>query len=71
MSKELTPWFPGDAEPIRAGVYETRISRRKTFQHWNGVFWGVYSPTPDVAERFRFTPSSFRSPRWRGLAKKP
>lgn len=71
MSKKLTPWFPGDVKPVRAGVYETdseQIGGTRTFQRWTGKQWGLCTSDASFAPPFM---SAYQNPKWRGLAKKP
>lgn len=73
MSKKLTPWFLADRHlPRRIGVYQTKIEagHRNTFQHWNGIFWGVYVADAESALRFKETRSAHQFPKWRGLVVK-
>ncbi len=68
----LTDWFPKNVKPIHVGVYRTDASYTgmKTYQHWNGTFWGMFAPTPAVANRYKDTPSMHSRPRWCGLKEK-
>jgi len=67
----LTKWFPASVKPVRKGAYETSaVSGCETYQHWNGVFWGMYAPSPERASESAYSESvsSEQNVEWRGLA---
>jgi hypothetical protein len=70
---KLTPWFSGDQKPVRVGVYRRNIFGKgiASYSYWNGKFWGLYSPMPDVASSLSW--KNFRSKvqnlPWRGVMK--
>jgi len=73
MKPKLTPWFPGEVNPVRVGVYERGndgIPLPYPFYEWNGEFWvGIGSDSPDkLIGRNR---SVFQGIQWRGLAEDP
>ena len=76
MSKnsKLTPWFDGSAaKPFRIGVYMLLSDSDIGYQHWNGVRWGIWETTPEMAEAHCHVASTayFQNDKWRGLAQKP
>lgn len=77
MSKKqpkLTPWFPGDVNPARIGVYEKDFGCANDYQYWDGSRWHYGDNTPEktvkklTVRSAAFIPSSRP---WRGLAVKP
>lgn len=68
MSKKqpkLTPWFPPEVKPVRAGLYETRtFPGFSSLRHWNGSWFGCVF---DMHERS----ASSDDFEWRGLAEPP
>ena len=76
MSKKpkLTPWIDGSAEkPFLLGVYMLLSGNRSGYQHWDGVQWGIWATTPEMAKKYRNTPANlyYQNDNWRGLAQKP
>lgn len=79
MSKKLTPWFPGDMEPVRKGWYEVRavgLNHRhrghlsgRPFRYWTGHRWMTASP--NLSWAFSSIFGSDPAHQWRGLAEKP
>lgn len=70
MSEELTPWFPPETKPHRAGVYQTRTPNTDSFdifQHWNGKSWGCCCYTPHKAYSRREYASFYQNNEWRGI----
>jgi len=68
---KLTPWFPANVKPVRAGVYEVEsLNHFKLYRYWDGRRWRAGAHTPDRAiQKFRI--SGLPSPdvvSWRGLA---
>lgn len=69
MSKKLTPWFPGDVKPVRAGYYErdwdgdgNRFGLLSDY--WDGRAWrNVYRHQVMAQARH-----STQNLPWRGLA---
>lgn len=76
---KLTDWFPGDVNPTREGVYETRTEWRgapagRFYRYWDGVNWFGGMSTVDGAlnhEGARSEPTSFDIVQWRGIDKQP
>lgn len=73
MSKEMTPWFPGDVKPVRVGAYQTdgETGDPECFQHWDGTTWGYLAFCAEEAAPSDGFPSQRQNSKWRGLAKKP
>jgi len=76
MSKKLklTPWFDGSAvKPFRIGVYMLLSESNIGYQHWNGVRWGSWAKTPEIAVKISHLVAHpyFQNDKWRGLAQKP
>jgi hypothetical protein len=64
--QKLTPWFPAEVDPVRAGVYEVSQTGRISRAVWDGVRWktdGFYGT--DNLSWF------FWGDKWRGLAEPP
>ena len=72
MSKQkLTPWFGGEINPARPGVYQTRPHTRTTlplYQSWDSEMWGGWASSIEEAHDNRKYCSRQQSPKWRGLA---
>jgi len=76
---KLTPWYPGNVKPARAGVYEVkrRIARCAIYRYFDGKRWYYGGVDPkDAMYEFRIWkrfPHSQTPPKqqWRGLARKP
>ena len=68
----LTPWFPGDVQPVRAGVYQVEAMSWELvlYAHWSRRGWGWPSITLNVAASHLYRKHKFASSRgeWRGLA---
>jgi hypothetical protein len=72
-SAELTPWFPGDVKPARAGVYERKYGtfyEERGYSRWDGRHWyfrnsRINSAAIDPAISIN------QSRQWRGLAHPP
>lgn len=63
--KKLTPWFPSNTTPARAGFYDTRFSKLQGHvfrRYWNGQEWTSSADTGALI---------FQDRQWRGLAEKP
>ena len=76
MSKKLklTDWFEGfTVKPSRKGVYMLLSDLDIGYQHWNGVRWGGWAKTPEMAVRIRnrLADVYYQHDNWRGLAQKP
>jgi len=76
MSKKLTPWFPKNKKPHRAGVYETRINfsiggTLNRYQHWNGRRWGAFATSVREARGNMHFASAYQDNKWRGLTERP
>ena len=73
MSGKLTPWFPGDVNPVREGVYqrlfdEDTEDEAVVFSRFDGVDWFTWADSPDRA-LVRIAKSPFKhGVKWRGLA---
>jgi hypothetical protein len=78
-SEKLTPWFPGNVPPARAGVYELRGSCDNGGQFArfeNGVWYFRHASLQfargESQESFRPTPRDRGLvDQWRGLAQEP
>ena len=77
MSKKLTPWFPGDVNPFRVGVYEIYGSSftGRVFRVWNGNGWGSTLSSPSGVDSLQcvqcvtyYWPGEDMTG-WRGLTK--
>jgi hypothetical protein len=68
---KLTPWFPANVKPVRAGVYEIS-STTPWYRYWDGANWCAGERTPWEAEKLELLPLvvAFAEP-WRGLAEEP
>jgi hypothetical protein len=68
---KLTPWFPGDMNPARPGVYQQRdgFGREIGYQRWDGFRWYIWYRTPQKAADST-TPAALSGQfkDWRGLA---
>lgn len=67
--KLLTPWFPAEVKPVRAGWYQRKWEVPRLCNepdYFDGLHWfhGYGGDTPS-------TYVSSMDLRWRGLAKKP
>ena len=70
MSKEkLTPWFPGNVKPARAGVYETKLGLFGGYSRWTGKFRTDTEQTKKDANRCSLRGAQAKQ--WRGLATPP
>jgi hypothetical protein len=77
MSRKLTPWFPADVKPVRAGIYFVRqlhndckseIVIFEGYCYWSGSRWGSASGTKAGAEKLKGD-RGFQNKPWRGLTK--
>ena len=61
-----TPWFPGDAKPVRDGVYEREwvAVLHPIPSLWNGRCWSIDTRDGTLVSRWQALP-------WRGLAQDP
>jgi hypothetical protein len=65
---KLTPWFPPDVKPVRAGVYEVRM-KAPWYRYWDGVHWHAGHCTSELACALPHLPIENTPPEpWRGLA---
>ena len=65
---KLTPWFPPDVKPVRAGVYEARM-KAPWYRYWDGQHWCAGARTPKLAQELPHLPIEETPPEpWRGLA---
>lgn len=63
---ETTLWFNTKEKPVRQGVYERQFGATG-FQYWNGKRWGLFSLSPESAERNKHIASKCQRGSWRGL----
>lgn len=69
---KLTRWFPGHIKPVHVGVYQVDLlASCLCYQHWNGVFFGLYSATIGDALLREDKRSWAQHENWRGLSEKP
>jgi hypothetical protein len=71
---KLTPWFPADVKPVRAGVYEVNAEFHDPpwYRYWNGEFWHAGGHTPEyAAQQPRISLEDILLAPWRGLAEEP
>lgn len=47
----LTPRFPGDVKPVRAGVYQRDFggAGNRRYAYWDGEHWRWSESTPELA----------------------
>ena len=65
---KLTPWFPANVKPVRAGVYEVRM-KAPWYRYWDGVHWHAGHCTSELARALPHLPIENTPPEsWRGLA---
>ena len=62
----FTEYYPGNINPVRKGVYQTRAER---FKYWNGSFWGLRCETTASAKYHRTIRPFDQNEDWRGVAK--
>ena len=72
---KFTPWFPGDVNPVRVGVYERDYhDGYSCYCYWDGRYFGWASETPEAAKA-DYDRNGRQSTRqdlpWRGLAEEP
>lgn len=69
----LTDWYPPSIKPARVGVYQRdmRGTGNGQYSHWDGMFWGGWGGSIEIAARNAGGISSVQDANWRGLAKKP
>ena len=68
----LTPWFPANAKPVRAGVYEIQEDGTPAwYRRWDGRYWYVGDAEPERAARETIVLVSYLRAPWRGLAEEP
>jgi len=68
---QLTPWFSGDVQPVRPGVYLREWPHRALYAEWTGHQWMRSASTVRAATRQREVSMSLWGIRWRGLAADP
>ncbi len=68
---KLTPWFPADVKPVRAGVYEIQDSAASWYRRWDGKNWYIGDATPERAAQEAVVLASYLRAPWRGLAEEP
>lgn len=74
MSEKLTPWFPGNVKPVRAGIYQqlSGFGKEIGYQRWDGKQWSVWCFSKEAAESTTSVAANFfQNDPWRGLAKEP
>lgn len=68
---KLTPWFPANVKPVRAGVYEILMDC-PWYRYWDGLNWYAGHCTPRLACALPRMPLEETPPEpWRGLAENP
>jgi hypothetical protein len=71
MNKQMTPWFPSDIEPARAGVYEVKFlcfgRWYVAFSYWDGYRWYNDRASPEDALGEPWTPGANQNKEWRGF----
>ncbi len=72
--QKVTPWFPWNVAPVRAGWYELRgynIDEGMPMM-WSGCQWGYWIPNPINSVHQMWVHWAMDSTdEWRGLARKP
>lgn len=70
---KLTPWYPGDVQPARPGVYERNLDMSTPrYAKWDGEHWYVSKPDPQAASHEGWLSSATQSGvPWRGHANPP
>lgn len=70
---KLTPWFPGDINPVRVGPYERDYDdgNGSAYCYWNGRYFGWSAETPAAATTKAGQRSAKQDLPWRGLAEGP
>jgi hypothetical protein len=74
---KLTPWFPANVKPVRAGVYEVKEGRMWVwYRYWDGQFWYAGAPSPWSARNWLLVPIGVKDAAgmalsWRGIAEEP
>ena len=69
---KLTPWFPANVKPVRAGVYEVKEDDPPAwYRRWDGECWYVGDATPERAAQETIVLASWLRAPWRGLAEEP
>lgn len=72
MSKKLklSPWHNWSVMPVHKGVYETGGPfGSRTYQYWNGEYWGSLSFSKLDAYKYRHYISLWQNFPWRGIIK--
>ena len=68
---KTTPWFPGDVDPVRIGVYQRRHDSTGAinFSYWNGVIWCATAVSWEAAHKngIKCIGSWHQYIEWRGL----
>jgi hypothetical protein len=67
---KLTEWFPADAKPVRAGVYQKDFEDGCEYQYWDGSRWhyGSYTPEGTMLMFGHYLNEPLPRP-WRGIKK--
>lgn len=69
MTEKRTPWFNGNVQPARIGVYERQYPCGVYYNYWDGRYWHLGVRVPHMAaQQLR---SSCQLLSWRGLAQEP
>jgi hypothetical protein len=66
MKKQMTPWFPSNIKPVRAGVYQTNYAG-STYTYFDGKRWSWSNPTLKSANKDRDTHGAYQQKEWRGF----
>lgn len=75
MKSKTTPWYSGDVNPVRRGVYERKYTTGKAiinrYCYWTGEFWclGGHTPFEAVQLSFFYGAAVRQKLPWRGLIK--
>ena len=76
MTKKMTPWFPSNIKPVRAGLYEadTPICPANRYAYFDGKDWGLCAADVNAAMGEKFWPFASEmlhsQSKWRGFAEK-
>lgn len=77
MATDRTDWFPGNAKPVRSGIYERQFNYSKTpivsycyYDTRRKEGWSLAASTVDNADQIKWTVAPRQSLPWRGLKEK-
>lgn len=67
----VTPWFPGDATPVREGVYQRRacISETVLYAYWDSKGWRYGTMKRSDAPKIQAMSPTQGGMQWRGIEK--